>query len=399
MSFELSTIHSIGKIAVTILVLLAIFLVTVDSKIKTANRMFAAFLLLVAFDMCGLFIYEWLIQHPYIDMLRRSSAYLQMPMMYFYVKLICFKDVQLKVNFVKHSAVFVCFWGALLLNFVWQPPAQQIAYIQDPNRLENVVFSVVGELQYFFYIFLIFKALATYKINYQANFANHDASAYKWLFQFTCISVGAHLFALSKDFMVQFAQPSTILFAYLVVSLSVLTVICWIVLKALHHPSITRGIKTESTILRMTENEQNINTNSHDKQQTKRQVSLGKISADVQRQINVLNDFMKTHEPYLEPDLSIERLASLQSTDTKALSALINNYMGTNFFTYVNTFRIQKAKIMLVNPQNSKHSVLHILYEVGFNSKSSFNTAFKKHTGQTPTAYRKNAANMELLKS
>jgi hypothetical protein len=161
MPFDLSTIQSIGKIAVTILGLLAVFLFTVESQIKTANRLFAIFLLLVAFDMCGLFMYEWLIQHPFIDLLRRSSAYLQMPLLYFYVKLICFKDIHYKVTVLKHSAVFVCFWCALLFNFMWLPLAQQISFLQDLNTPENIVFSIVGELQYFFYILITFKALAS----------------------------------------------------------------------------------------------------------------------------------------------------------------------------------------------------------------------------------------------
>jgi AraC-like DNA-binding protein len=213
--------------------------------------------------------------------------------------------------------------------------------------------------------------------------------AYNWLFQFTCISLGAHVFALSKKFMVYFAPPSTILAAYLLVSLSVLCVICWLVLQALHHPSISRGTKTESTTIKLAQSKHAKDSHAEGKCDNKSSVQPAPISADIQIQIDVIDAYMKSNEPYLEPDLSIENLALLLDTRPKELSTLINHCMGTNFFNYVNAYRIQKARSILSSPLHQKQSVLQTLYDVGFNSKSSFNTAFKKHTGQTPSAYRK----------
>lgn len=391
MAFDLATINSIGKIATTILVLLAVFLFTVESRIKTANRLFTVFLLLVAFDMSGLFIYEWLMQHPFIDVFRRSGAYLQMPLIYYYVKLICFKGIQITANALKHVIIVGLFWAVYLFNLMWLSSAEQISFVQDPNTNLNITFSIVGELQYFFYTLLIFKALATYRTNYQANFANYDSTAYNWLFQFTCISVGAHLFALTKDFMVHFAQPSTILLAYLIVSLTVLLVICWLVLKALHHPSITRGIKTESSLPKVVREEPAIKSQTNNKSEKNSCSPQSVNDPQIKIQIDSLEAYMNQHEPFLEPDLNIESLAKLLQYNPKELSTLINHHMGTNFFNYVNAFRIQKAKDMLGDTSNLKRTVLQILYEVGFNSKSSFNTAFKKHTGLTPTVYRKSA--------
>jgi AraC-like DNA-binding protein len=57
----------------------------------------------------------------------------------------------------------------------------------------------------------------------------------------------------------------------------------------------------------------------------------------------------------------------------------------------VNEYRIKKAMEILRDPQHEKMTVLEVLYEVGFNSKSSFNTVFKKYTGKTPTQYRKSS--------
>ena len=75
----------------------------------------------------------------------------------------------------------------------------------------------------------------------------------------------------------------------------------------------------------------------------------------------------------------------------KDLSALINLYMDKHFFDFVNEYRIKKAIQILKDCTQKELTVLEILYQVGFNSKSSFNTSFKKYTGKTPTDYRKEA--------
>ena len=70
------------------------------------------------------------------------------------------------------------------------------------------------------------------------------------------------------------------------------------------------------------------------------------------------------------------------------LSVLINQDLNQHFFDFVNEYRIKKAMSILGDTTKYHLTVLKILYDVGFNSKSSFNTAFKKHTGTTPTQYR-----------
>lgn len=72
------------------------------------------------------------------------------------------------------------------------------------------------------------------------------------------------------------------------------------------------------------------------------------------------------------------------------LSVLINQDLNQHFFDFVNEYCIKNAQDILKDVSKNKLTILEILYEVGFNSKSSFKTAFKKHIGKTPTQYRKN---------
>jgi len=99
---------------------------------------------------------------------------------------------------------------------------------------------------------------------------------------------------------------------------------------------------------------------------------------------------LKKEHPYREPELTLDQLAAQLSIKPKLLSQSINEILGQNFFDLVNRHRIDEARRLLTHPEDEKITILEVLYEVGFNSKSSFNTLFKKYTGLTPSEFRKN---------
>ena len=105
-----------------------------------------------------------------------------------------------------------------------------------------------------------------------------------------------------------------------------------------------------------------------------------------------LETYMVSAKPYREPSLVLNDLAAQLGIPPRFLSQVINEYHHKNFFDFINEYRINEARKMLCDPAGSTETILHILYEVGFNSKSSFNAAFKKTTGLTPTQYRKHGA-------
>jgi AraC-like DNA-binding protein len=87
--------------------------------------------------------------------------------------------------------------------------------------------------------------------------------------------------------------------------------------------------------------------------------------------------------------LSLKRLSKLLNVPEKQLSQIINKNAGTNFNDFVNGYRIEEAQRLIENNGQNSLNILQIAYEVGFNSKSTFNTAFKKFTGLTPSEFRK----------
>lgn len=98
--------------------------------------------------------------------------------------------------------------------------------------------------------------------------------------------------------------------------------------------------------------------------------------------------YLKT-KPYCYSNLTIDDVAEAINTNTKYLSQVINEMYNKNFFTYINTFRINESKEMLINPEFANYSTEGIAKSVGFNSKSSFYIAFKKFTGLTPLEFKK----------
>lgn len=104
----------------------------------------------------------------------------------------------------------------------------------------------------------------------------------------------------------------------------------------------------------------------------------------------LLKYFQKS-KPYLDQTLSLRNLAEQIDIHPNQLSWLINNSFGKNFNEFINEYRIEEFKIIAKNPNNSQLTIEGLAYESGFNSKTVFNTYFKKETGLTPKQFlRKN---------
>ncbi len=91
---------------------------------------------------------------------------------------------------------------------------------------------------------------------------------------------------------------------------------------------------------------------------------------------------------YLEPDLSLSKISKLIGKSTQLTSSVINQYAKRNFNDFINYYRIQDAKKLLSKEESDKYTISSIAFDTGFSSLSSFNTAFKKFEGMTPSSYR-----------
>jgi len=113
----------------------------------------------------------------------------------------------------------------------------------------------------------------------------------------------------------------------------------------------------------------------------------------IQQAIVKLNEVSENQRPYLDPDLTITGLSNLCGIPSGQISLAINKGLDKNFYDFINEYRV-KEFIKRIDEKKYAHlSLLGLAYDCGFRSKSTFNSFFKRHTGFTPSQYKKNLSN------
>jgi len=111
--------------------------------------------------------------------------------------------------------------------------------------------------------------------------------------------------------------------------------------------------------------------------------------AQKEQYITKLKAFVELEKPYQAPDFTIAQLSEKVNIPSHYLSQVINEKLGNSFLDFINGYRVKTAQEMLINPKFGHYTIMAIAYDAGFNAKSTFYAVFKKHTGLTPSAYRK----------
>ncbi|WP_163411133.1 helix-turn-helix domain-containing protein [Flavobacterium ajazii] len=375
-----SFLTAMAGLSVFVSLLLAFFLFTVQTKNKLANRLFACYLIFFAIDNSGIFIDENFIRtHFNLEFFRWTVCALILPAFYLYVLSVCFADFRLKPKDLLHIIPFIITNVVFLFRLYFLTDTEKILFYENRDQSSEMsyLFLVLG-LQTIFYSIGVFLVLKKYREIYQENYTNPRASIFKWLFQMAMVLFVLYYLSIAKN-VVRYANIDFLwIWSNTILQFLVLSVTCWFVLKALNHPELFRGIDSKLLLTRdilPKENRDSIDVK-------------GNQNEVFTMQILTLKNYMAEKEPFLDPSLTIQELSNQIDIPVRDLSILINHHMNQHFFDFVNEYRIQKAMNILRDPLKRDLTVLEILYEVGFNSKSSFNTSFKKYTNQTPTAYR-----------
>ena len=157
------------------------------------------------------------------------------------------------------------------------------------------------------------------------------------------------------------------------IHITILLLVNWMFYKGLKQPQIFLGItKMDKEVLNDIKN-----TSFRKDPDSDEQLDLHKIKS-----------FMEESEYYTNPQSNLKDLADELELSPRRVSYLINTFCNQHFLSFVNDYRIEKAKSQLENPLDASETILEVMYDVGFNSKSSFFTIFKKKTGLTPSAYK-----------
>lgn len=115
----------------------------------------------------------------------------------------------------------------------------------------------------------------------------------------------------------------------------------------------------------------------------------GLTDIEAQNYLKNLLQIMETEKPYLNSDLTLRELAVKLSMSSHNLSEILNTRLNQNFYDFINRYRVEEVKRRLAKKESEKYNLLAIAFDSGFNSKSTFNTIFKKQTNTTPSQYLK----------
>lgn len=368
-----STLELTSFLTVFVSFLFVLFLLTVRTKNKIGNIFLSLYFIVRAINLSAYFYSDYLDLPITLELLRMDiGSFLQFPFLYLFVLSIVYSNFKLKRKHLLHLLPFVFITLLQIPSFYFTSFIQQNefadTYLHNPIGTISII---SAHFQALFYIFLIFIELKRYKTVVLQNYSIANSFNYKWLFQMNTFISIIFLIAIFKNLRKYIDIPLLSFdFFKLLVAIALLIFTCWLVIKALHAPKLFKGVDVNLQVISETKKSNTTDNNTKE--------LLEKLTA-----------FMNENEPYTNPELTITELANGLNVEERKLSGLINRHMNLNFHRYINSYRIEKAKLLFQNPEYQKLTVLEILYQVGFNSKSSFNTYFKKETSYTPTEYRK----------
>ncbi|AXY72513.1 AraC family transcriptional regulator [Paraflavitalea soli] len=385
--FNLLSILSL--IVVFISILFSVFLCTVKTKNKLANILLGLFILFNAIDISAWFLDQYMLSHLNLLLFKSRLSWLINPLFYLYALALCYSNFRLRPVHLLHAIPLVVANLVLIPRFYILDEAAKIRFLETYRESPDyIVGNILGHLQFVFYIVGIYRVLGKYKRIFLENYADAGSITYRWLFQLVTIVTVVHSIVWLKDLVGYTGNSGFFANAQLIVGLNATLLLCWFVLKALYNPTLFRtvdpGIQpVEKMILSTPVSQGPVTTNTVDQPAMETPVNQ-----EMEQKVGALKNFMDQQEPFLEPSLTVHALAAQMKIPARDLSILINHHLGQHFFDFINEYRIRKAMSILKDPARQGLNIQEVFYEVGFNSKSSFNTAFKKVSGMTPTQYK-----------
>ncbi|MBY0434609.1 MAG: helix-turn-helix domain-containing protein [Cyclobacteriaceae bacterium] len=297
------------------------------------------------------------------------TFFLIAPLLWFYTKELIGERVALSKNLVLHVLpFFIIIFLSLTLKSV-DPSFPLMSFLNQHQRFINVFFRISLVIQFSSYQFLIRKKWMAYQEFIKQEVSNKEGVDISWVRFFLIVFLVINLFFF-------FSLFTAIHFEYGAWQLKATALIFSLAVFALSYKGILQRElfrKVETMPEKIIESLPNALTTKFDEE------LIGKLL-----------DYMTNKKPYLDSELTLSSLAKDLNISRSQLSLLINEGIGDNFYDFVNKYRVEEVKRLMIDPQVKNYNLLGIALEAGFKSKSTFNLIFKRFTGLTPTEYRKN---------
>lgn len=353
---------------------LAAFLLLPEMFRLISNRLLAASVLAFAAGLGEVFLYSTglALQHPNLAYLGSLVGLLQASLLYLYAQSLMYRDFRLMPRHAVHTLLFWVVSAIFLVEYYLQPGEVKLQILQSrdhPGVLTSPLLAAAIHLVFLGYLWATIRALSRFGTTLRRLFSNLENKQLAWLrtlligyaFVWTlsllyCLS--AHVFRSHALWVSTIGAVTGFLF------------INYLIINALRQPVIFSGLSAEEARLAQAEADPSPPGREMDDARLRR-----------------LEAHMAEARPYLDANLTVEQLARQLGVPTRELSRAINQGLDKNFFEFVSGYRIAEACRQLRTAEAGT-TILQVMYDSGFNSKSVFNTAFKKATGMTPSAYR-----------
>ncbi len=360
---KLHILHIFCIVSILQALLISVFLISNKKGIKVSNRILSAWLFIFAVILTCNFMFSYGIWKYFNDyhkiiVLVSYLSFLLAPLFYFYILSLLFKDAVFRKHIIIHILPYSLITLYTIYKFISIP--RFVIWGTFIDFLNNSVFL----LQNLLYLILAMILLKRHGLTARTFFQNINKYQIAWM----KFLIGGYIVlwaAKFQSFFFGFFSDDGTWCAYTASTYFMALFIFFntIVFFALKKPEIfTRNRKYENSVL------------SDD------------IKIQYKERLVIL---METTKPYLNMTLSLNDLAQELSISPKHLSQVINESFQKNFFDFINFYRVNESKRFLQDSGYNKYTVLGIAYESGFNTKATFNSAFKKVTGITPKEYRR----------
>lgn len=351
------------------LLFVGIFLITHKKGNRRNNILLGTLFILIAWNMGDLtlkingIVLKW----EFLQQIDDAFFLLYGPIIYFYTQGVIFRDFKLSGSNLLHLIPFLLLMIILLVQGN-QIPETSEEIIENNLPWQFYMISAFMYAHLFIYLGLSYKSLWKYRKIIKNKYSQIDQINLDWL-SFSLNTFGLITFiSLIHNFVALTENRSVFMITLVLLLIFIFYFVNHVIFKALRQPEIFAGIT------------QNETTKYLGSILTQDQIDEYKMRLLV---------LFRSEKPYLNPQLSLNDLAEKLSLSTKHLSQVINQSFNKSFFDFINSYRIKEAQQIFMESTDDKLTILEVMYHVGFNSKSSFNTAFKKETGQTPSEFRK----------
>jgi AraC-like DNA-binding protein len=356
---------------------------------RIANLLLALLILLVSVQsiLVGFDNREFFMRFPHLSRISWLLPTLFGPLIYMFTQKLTSEKAQLYWKDALNLIPFVIYFILLSPYFLLSAEAKrqylgnfELASIDDfglLNQLTNVI-----HLSYAFSAFILIRK---HEKNILDLFSDISKIRLKWLKEFVSFVFMIILFGVFVFYARKWHIPIlTDLYHYHY--LGVIILIYWIGYKALSQPAIFQAhpdTVPEKKAVPDIQNEPELQVQENESKYLK-----SGLQADTsENKLQELLKYMQESKPYLRNELTLQELAEELNVPRHHLSQIINDRLNQNFYTFINEFRVNEAKSLLLDPRFQHYSILAIALESGFNSKATFNAVFKKHSGMTPTEF------------